>query len=291
MTLIAGRCVSVRLRLLVTPDIDYLAKDYASFRQLMLDRISVLSPSWQEQNPADIGIVLVELLACTGDYLSYQQDAVATEAYLGTARRRVSVRRHARLVDYRVKDGANARVWVDVQVNNDTIQAHPNDPSPLPTGTRVVTLIPAQKSLISPNAPGLEQLLDQAQAVFETMAPAPAGLHLAHNKIQFYTWGALECCLPHGATRATLEGALPNLKKNSVLIFEEVLGPATGDPSDANPDHRCAVRLIGDAVVTQDPLGGLFADPPNNQSVAITEIEWARGGRAAVSTLHFEQDR
>ena len=136
----------------VTPDIDYLAKDYASFRQLMLDRISVLSPSWQEQNPADIGIVLVELLAYTGDYLSYQQDAVATEAYLGTARRRVSVRRHARLVDYRVKDGANARVWVDVQVNNDTIQAHPNDPSPLPTGTRIVTLIPA-RSHSSPQMP------------------------------------------------------------------------------------------------------------------------------------------
>ena len=259
---------------LVTPDIDYLAKDYASFRQLMLDRISVLSPSWQERSPADVGIVLVELLAYTGDYLSYHQDAVATEAYLGTARRRVSVRRHARLVDYRVQDGTNARVWVDVQVSNDTVQAHPNDPSPLPAGTRVVTLIPGQKPLIPLNAPGLEQLLDQALAVFETIAPAPAGLHLAHNKIQFYTWGALECCLPKGATRATLEGALPNLKKNSVLIFEEALGPATGDPADANPDHRCAVRLIGDAIVTQDPLGGLFADPPNNSSVAITEIEW-----------------
>ena len=37
---------------------------------------------------------MVELLAFVGDYLSYQQDAIATEAYLGTARRRVSVRRH-----------------------------------------------------------------------------------------------------------------------------------------------------------------------------------------------------
>src|SRR4029077_7562637 len=85
---------------LAAPEIDYLAKDYASFRQLMLDRISVLSPQWKERNPADIGIALVELLAYAGDYLSYRQDAVATEAYLGTARRRVSVRRHARLVDY-----------------------------------------------------------------------------------------------------------------------------------------------------------------------------------------------
>ena len=78
------------------PEIDYLAKDYASFRRLMLDRMAALMPEWRERNPADLGITLVELLAYVGDHLSYQQDAVATEAYLGTARRRVSVRRHAR---------------------------------------------------------------------------------------------------------------------------------------------------------------------------------------------------
>jgi Baseplate J-like protein len=256
------------------PEIDYLAKDYASFRQLMLDRISVLSPRWKERNPADIGIALVELLAYAGDYLSYRQDAIATEAYLGTARRRVSIRRHARLVDYRIREGTNARVWVHVRVTADTIQAHPNDPSPLPAGTRVATSIPGQKPRIPTNAPRLEQLLDQALVVFEIMEPAPAGLYLAHNEIQFYTWGALECCLPKGATRATLAGAFPNLKKGNVLIFEEVLGPATGDPADADHAHRCAVRLVGDAIVTQDPLGGLFATPPNNNPVDITEIEW-----------------
>ena len=40
---------------------------------------------------------------------------MATEAYLGTARRRVSVRRHARLVDYFMHDGCNARTWVQVR--------------------------------------------------------------------------------------------------------------------------------------------------------------------------------
>ena len=61
---------------------------------------------WRERSPADLGIALVELLAYVGDHLSYYQDAVATEAYLGTARRRMSVRRHARLVDYAMHDGA-----------------------------------------------------------------------------------------------------------------------------------------------------------------------------------------
>ena len=97
------------------PEIDYLAKDYASFRRLMLDRMAVLMPHWRERNPADLGVALVETLAYVGDHLSYQQDAVATEAYLGTARRRVSVRRHARLVDYPMHDGCNARAWVQVR--------------------------------------------------------------------------------------------------------------------------------------------------------------------------------
>ena len=42
------------------PEIDYLAKDYASFRQLMLDRMAVLMPQWRERNPADLGVALVE---------------------------------------------------------------------------------------------------------------------------------------------------------------------------------------------------------------------------------------
>src|SRR5262249_56085651 len=82
--------------------LDYLAKDYASFRRLMLDRMAALAPSWRERHAADLGITLVEVLAYATDYLSYRQDAVATEAYLGTARRRTSIRRHARLVDYRM---------------------------------------------------------------------------------------------------------------------------------------------------------------------------------------------
>ena len=45
--------------------------------------------------PSDLQVALVELMAYAGDRLSYYQDAVATEAYLGTARKRISVRRHA----------------------------------------------------------------------------------------------------------------------------------------------------------------------------------------------------
>ena len=112
------------------PAIDYLAKDFGSFRQLMLDRLAVVMPDWQERNVADLGIALVEVLAYAADHLSYFQDAVATEAYLDTARRRISVRRHARLVDYFIHDGSNARAWVCL-----TVASLSNaDGATLPTG-------------------------------------------------------------------------------------------------------------------------------------------------------------
>ncbi len=101
------------------PEINYLAKDYASFRQLLLDRLAITMPDWQEQHIPDTGIVIVEILAYVADYLSYYQDAVATEAYLGTARQRISVRRHVRLVDYHIHEGCNARTWLFISVSSD----------------------------------------------------------------------------------------------------------------------------------------------------------------------------
>jgi len=110
------------------PEIDYLAKDYASFRQLMLDRLANIIPDWQERNPSDLGVAIVEILAYAGDQLSYYQDAVATEAYLGTARRRISMRRHTRLLDYVMHEGSNARTWVALLVsevaNNFVVPSH-----------------------------------------------------------------------------------------------------------------------------------------------------------------------
>jgi hypothetical protein len=138
------------------PAINYLAKDYESLRQVIFDRLALVMPQWQETNPADLLVALVELLAYTGDYLSYYQDAVATEAYLGTARQRISVRRHARLVDYAMHEGCNARAWVCVNVSED-VRLHARDvqfltglnASPTPGGS---TLTPDELSDVPPGA-------------------------------------------------------------------------------------------------------------------------------------------
>ena len=247
----------------LNPRLDYLSKDYASFRRLMLDRMSVLMPEWRGRNAADIGVTLVELLAYTGDQLSYQQDAIATEAYLGTARKRVSLRRHARLVDYAVHEGCNARVWVRVFTNDNGVN--------IPRGTQLLTRAPNAPDRLAVGSDQLRDALASGVVVFETVEDTL--LYQAHERMNFYSWGERECCLPKGATRATLTGHYPNLKAGDVLVFAEEIGPRTGLAEDADRTHRWAVRLTH-VRPNQDPSGGLFLPVPNNNPVDVTEIDW-----------------
>jgi Baseplate J-like protein len=245
------------------PEIDYLAKDYGSFRRLMLDRMAALMPQWKERNAADLGIALVEALAYTADHLSYQQDAVATEAYLGRARKRVSVRRHARLMDYFMSEGCNARAWIHLRVFADVIGM--GAPA-IPKGTKLTTRIPRQEIIIADDP----RIYEQADIIFETMEPLEA-LFVAHNELRFYTWSDRRCCLPKGATSATLEGHHPNLGVGTILIFEEVFGAVTGAAADADPAQRHAVRL--NAVIATKPDNSPLTDPVTGDE--ITEIVWS----------------
>src|SRR5213080_823256 len=144
------------------PEIDYLAKDYASFRQLMLDHLALRVPGWTERSEADLGVVLVEILAYVGDYLSYYQDAVATEAYLGTARRRPSFKRHVRLLDYVLHEGCNARVWMHIQVSA---------PVTVPKATQLLTHVSTSIPTIAipPISLAYDEALQGQTKVFETL--------------------------------------------------------------------------------------------------------------------------
>jgi hypothetical protein len=247
----------------IVPSIDYLAKDYATFRQLMLDRMSLLSPAWTERNVADVGVMLVETIAFAADRLSYRQDATATEAYLGTARLRTSVKRHVRLVDYDMHDGCNARVWVHVDVDGDVIGTA-LAPA-IPAHTRLCTTLPGLGSILGGGTKLFQQIEASGAQVFETMSGTIA-LRTAHNLMPFYAWSATECCLPVGATQGTLAGAFPHLQNGDVLVLAEVKGPSTGDPADADPTRRHAVRLTS-VNVTADYLSGA-------PGIAVTDIAW-----------------
>jgi hypothetical protein len=312
------------------PDIDYLAKDYESFRQLILDRLALIMPEWNETHAPDLGITLVELLAYAGDYLSYYQDAVATEAYLGTARRRISVRRHARLVDYLMHDGCNARAWLTIWTDFD----EQFDPARIYFITPYPGA-PVDKHILTPaNLVGVDASSYEAFEPLYWNGGQSLTIFKAHSEIPFYTWGDCECCLAPGSTSATLTDAWVDppappgtgtgtpttptgtppvgtppigtttpgtpaapatqptiraaaaistttsdgppekirnlhLKVGDILIFEEVLGPKTGQAPDADPSHRQAVRLTK-VTPGVDPLYG-----QQPYGTPIVEIEWA----------------
>jgi baseplate J-like protein len=250
------------------PDINYLARDYDGFRQVMLDRLAVLAPAWTERHAADLGLVLVEALAYAADHLSYQQDATGTEAYLGTARSRISLRRHARLVNYRVGEGCNARALVAVNATADGLT--------LPAGTLFYPAVPGLPVAGGPADPLAAQLAQTAPA-FAALQAVP--LATEQDEIIFYTWGDENCCLPAGATSATLAGNLSSLGPGTILVFEEVLGPGTGVTQDADPAHRCAVMLT--AVRSRDHTGTPLTDPVNG--TGITQVSWADADALPVS--------
>jgi hypothetical protein len=232
------------------PLIDYTAKDYASFRQALIELIPQLAPGWVERHEADVGIALLELLAYVGDQLSYYQDAVANEAFLETARQRVSVRRHANLIDYRMHSGASSRAFVHFRVCSQD--------GTLPRGTRVLSRIEAPLGatvLSRDDAVIPKQLVDQAlnaaTLVFETIADGR--LHPNLNKIALHPWAEGQDYLPCGATFAALAGDLTfdpdadepkswKLKPGDFLLLEGAPEPQAAGLNDAD-DFCQVVRL------------------------------------------------
>jgi hypothetical protein len=250
---------------LKNPQIDYLSKDYASFRRLMLDRLAVIVPGWSERSPADVGIAVVEVLAYAADYLSYYQDAVATEAYLGTARKRKSVRRHSRLLDYPMHDGCNSRVWVAIKAGPSADEKRILGPSGDSPGDSLLTRVDAflDKRVLSKQQ--FEQAISNGAQVFEAMHDLT--LSSARSEMRFYTWGESECCLPIGSTSASFldekENLQGKLNRGDVLILEEVKGPSSGELMDADPSHRHVVRLTN-VTFKKDLL----------LENAVVEVEW-----------------
>jgi hypothetical protein len=238
-----------------SPVLDYLARDYDALRTRLLDRLSTLLPNWVDRNPADPVVTLVELFAATGDRLAAWQDGVAAEAYLGTARRRTSLRRHARLLDYRVHEGCSARTWLVFTTTAEFT---------LPAGTPVADP-PARGSVPATEPMTAAEVVEAGGVVFETCAPAV--LLPGRNALALHSWGDPEHCLPVGATSAfvarTPATPDPRLRAGDVLILAP-LGPdgtaATGDPT-----RRHAVRLV--RVVPR-------SDPLSTRSVVL-ELHWS----------------
>lgn len=82
------------------PQVDYTSRDYLSIRDDLLALIPTFAPQWTNRDPADFGIVLLQMFAYMGDLQSYYTDRAGNEAFISTASKRSSILRHAALLDY-----------------------------------------------------------------------------------------------------------------------------------------------------------------------------------------------
>jgi hypothetical protein len=231
-----------------SPVHDYTARDWASLRRALVEFLLREDPD-ADLSLADPTVTLLELFAHVGDLLHYRLDRVATEAYLETARLRTSVRRHARLVDYRFSDGVSARTYVHLAVE---------------PGTSHVDVLAGDVAA------------DQSRsaAAFTLERPLVARPELC--EIAVYDWAEPSCRLPKGATGCILVRPRPAdglgdgwLNPGDLLAFELV------DPGDAAKHHAWTHREqtqqwppAGAGSAFRVPLPGRPA-----QVVELTEVE------------------
>jgi hypothetical protein len=253
------------------PPIDYLSKDFLSFRQALLDFSALRYPEWQERSEADFGVMFLEALSALADDLSYTQDRIAAEASLQNATQRRSVVRMARLVDYWPTPalGATVLLQFDVQAGTSTmpagllVTAPGSDGTPIPfeTGTSLAA------RQINPST-GLPQV-----------PPPPVNSAWNRGAISPYWFDDSQQCLRAGATQMYVLGSGFNFYAGQSLLIE------TAPPTGTNLPIRQIVQLLNSGTETCDPLysppTNLTNPPPvlycpgSPQGTAVTLIQWA----------------
>jgi hypothetical protein len=253
-----------------SPVIDYLARDYDSFRHQLMTWMTKRIPGWNATSEADLDQVLIELLSVAADELSDYQDRVMGEAYIATSRKRVSLARHARLLDYHIHQGNQADTWLAVQIADNA----DNEEFVLPAGSNFWT------------GESEEQPDDRALAF---MTNQDYSLHYLLNEIHLYPWDGAVTGLKAGSTEADLlitepdgeqspsdlNKVIEDIQAGAVkyLLIQEWLNPADGEEAGRDSSKRQLLKLLtgpGAAEIITDPL---------NPDIIVLRVRWEEKDR------------
>ena len=116
------------------PQVDYTSRDYVSLREELVELIPYFAPKWTNRDPADFGMVLLELFAYIGDQLNYYIDRSINESFITTASQRDNVLKLARLLGYQPVDSTASTVLLSF--SNATLNA-----ITVPARTQVATSV------------------------------------------------------------------------------------------------------------------------------------------------------
>lgn len=238
------------------PAIDYLAKDYDSFRHTLISAMMDRVPGWRVSSEADLDQVLIDLFAAAADELSDTQDRVMNEAWLLTCRKRVSLARHARLVDYHVHQGNQASTWLVLTIAETQAPFSPDE------------------ELLA-WAGGDDPAMRTHFASRETALPVAERVLLAPllNRLRLHTWRDARPGLRAGATTADVVSDLPGAGQAGAerlrdwvragrlrhLLIAEQRNPKTGLTPGRDPRKRQLLRLVPEAAEALfDPLDNVW---------------------------------
>jgi hypothetical protein len=237
--------------------VDYLARDFESLRNALLDFSAQRYPLWRERIPADQAVMLMELAAALGDEFAYIQDRIAREAHLETLVERRSLRRHARLVDYDIDDGASAATVLDIELA-------PGQQDAILAGIPVWATPEGEPPVPFTLGTGLA---DQLRGTSYWVSAA-------WNAMPVHVPDPSAPCLPAGSTELYLVGEFPlasqlPLAADPLRFWIDRPMLLRTDPADpAEPSRRHIVHIT-EVEVTTDPLV-LEAGVP----ITITRIAW-----------------
>ncbi len=220
------------------PPIDYLAKDFDSFRKALSDFSALRYPAWQERSEADFGVMFMEALSSVADDLSYQQDRIAAEAWLETATQRRSLVRLARLVDYEPRVAVAARVLLQFEMAGSAGCS-------IPVGLVVSALAPDGAYLDFETGTGLGDTTDRLADP-------------SWNRMQPHWWDDDQRCLRPGTTEMWIERPDRPLKKGQLLLIDTKAEPSADQP----------VREIVQLTDVDDPETDMLYGKP------VTRVVW-----------------
>jgi uncharacterized phage protein gp47/JayE len=226
------------------PVIDYMARDYESLLRAMRERIPQKLPEWSEYaSEADFGNVLLELFAHVGDILSFYQDRVANESFLGTAQTRRSAIEHLRLIGYELGTAAPAAALLSLSVPADV------------TAAVTINRGDAFATRSQKNMPGVR---------FEYTGEAPLPVDFADVKVD-----------PHSGRKVY---ATPVPVEQGRLFTAEVLGVSDGTQNQRFPLARAGLILrppgaarSGQDVTVQTRLGDTVHGWTLQESLAFSQ--------------------
>jgi hypothetical protein len=174
------------------PALDYTTKDFDGFVQVAQNWALSTDPAWGDLSPASTEQMLLELLAHHAEMLSLHQDRVAQEAFIDSARERLSLRRHAAFLGLSLDEGACATTVVAIDVA-------PGQAGFLPAGTRIVRN-EGQGRITATFVTATDAALDN---LWNAGLSGPAD----RGSLRPAAWpGAVDASLPGGATSLLLLG-------------------------------------------------------------------------------------